>query len=444
MSTSETRPGWARWLRPFLVLIGALAAGTLLMAPMVNMDPRALPIAVVNLDAGTDSTAEQIQSGSDVAESVTQDDRDGMISWQTLSSQEELDQALEDNEVYAALVIPANFSASQADLLAEAEAAAQQAGQEAAEQAMQEALAQGVNPEAAQQAAQQAAQEAAETAAQQAAADGADSITALTMIVNQGKNPMVTGQLAGSLDDITGDSDIQIQTEYYNEIPAGITQLATFLPMVLMILAYISGYAGGIGIRSAFPLGKMGRGKTIAIQLGLAAVASVVAGFSAAFILAALVPDANLAVGEAGTFLSIAVFALMSLVLGSINWAGMVGMFVPVGILLLGLGTANLPYEFLPSFWQDWIYPWNPLRFLAEGGRAVLYQGAGWWNAATLGLAITCLVGAALTATSALTPRGRKPVRRETSKSRENNPDLKDAVEANDAHRTEQRTERTR
>lgn len=410
MSTS-TQPEWVRWLKPFLVLLIALGAGTLLMAPMVGMNARDLPIAVVNLDEGADSTAEQIQSGAQVTESVVEDDREGMIAWQSFTSQEELDRALEDNEIYAAMVIPADFSQSQADLIAEAETVAQEAGAAAAAQAMQEALAQGTDPAAAQQAAQQAAQEAGAVAAQQIAADRADDISALTMIVNQGKNPMVTSQLAGSLSDLTGDSDVQIETVYYNKIPDDIAQLATFLPMVFMILAYISGYAGGIGIRSAFPMGRTGRIKTIAIQLGLAVVASIVAGFSAVSILAALVPELNLPIAESGTFISIAAFALMTLVIGSINWAGMVGMLVPVGVLLLGLGTANLPYEFLPAFWQDWVYPWNPLRFLAEGSRALLYQGAGWWNAATLGLVVAGIVGAILIATSVFTPHGRRDVR---------------------------------
>lgn len=431
MSTSETRSGWARWLNPFVALIGALVAGTLMMAPMVSMEPRNLPIAVVNLDAGTDSTAGQIQPGTQVAASIVEEGDDGMIAWRTFASQEQLDQALEDNEVYAALVIPSNFSESQAELIAEAEGVAKEAGQAAAKQTMQQELAQGADPAAAQQAAQEAAQKAGQAAAKKFAADGTDKIAALTMIVNQGKNPMVTTQLAGSLSGITGNSDVKIKTEYFNEIPEGIAQLATFLPMVFMILTYLSGYAGGISIRSAFPLGKTGRGKTIAIQFGLAAAASVVAGFSATSILAGLVPDVNLAVGEAGAFLSIAVFALMSLVIGSLNWAGMVGMLVPVGVLLLGLGVADLPYEFLPAFWQEWIYPWNPLRFLTEGGRALLFQGAGWWNSATLGLVVTGLVGAALIASSALTPRGRATARRGTITQTENGHSAQGAVKAN-------------
>ncbi|NHB84988.1 hypothetical protein G7085_11205 [Tessaracoccus sp. HDW20] len=76
-----------------------------------------------------------------------------------------------------------------------------------------------------------------------------------------------------------------------------------------------------------------------------------------------------------------------------------------MGILLLGMGTANMPFEFLPAFWQDFVYPWNPLRFLAEGSRALLFQGAGWWNAATPALLVTALVGALLVLSSVFTPR---------------------------------------
>lgn len=117
------------------------------------------------------------------------------------------------------------------------------------------------------------------------------------------------------------------------------------------------------------------------------------------------------AVGGAGLFLAIASFALMTIVIGSINGVGMVGMAVPVLILVLGLGPADLPYEFLPSFWQHWVYPWNPLQFLANGARALLFQGAGWWNAATLGLIITAAVGCALVVASVLTPHAEKSPR---------------------------------
>ncbi len=390
--TPETAtPPVSRWLKPLIAISAALAAGTLLMAPMIGMEPRDLPLAVVNLDQSIETTQGTIDAGSAVADTVLGNDADGMIAWMTLDSQAALDDALENNEVYAALVIPADLS--------EAQASAQQAAAEAGQQAAAEAMQQGAD--------MTAAQAAGETAAQQAAAAAARDLPPLKLIVNEGKNPMVSSQLGASLAGLTGASPLAIETEYHNEVPDSLGMVVTFLPMVMMILVYIASYAGGIVIRSTFPMGANERGKTITAQLTIAALGALITGFSAALILSAFVPDLTFTVGGAGLFLAIASFALMTVVIGSINWVGMVGMAVPVLILILGLGPADLPYEFLPSFWQHWVYPWNPLQFLANGARALLFQGAGWWNAATLGLVITAIVGSVLVATSALTPRGK-------------------------------------
>lgn len=363
MSTPAAPTGPTRWIRPFLVVIAALAAGLLLVAPMAAMEPRDLPIAVVNLDEGIETPQGAVDAGDAVVETVTADDSDGLIAWQALDSQDELDDALEDNEIYAALVVPADFSESQ-------------------------------------------------VLAQQ----GAGEASAVTLIINEGKHPMVTAQLSSSLGSLADGTDLTIETEAYHEIPDAVGLSATILPMVFMLLVYIASYAGGIVTRSAFPLDVSqterstagARARRAAIQLVVAALAAVLAGLGAASALALLAPDVDFAFGAAVGFLALASFALMTLVIGSINWAGMAGMAVPIAILLLGLGTANLPYEFLPSFWQDWIHPWNPLRFLADGARALLYQDAGWWNASTLPLIITAVVGVVLVATSIATPRGRR------------------------------------
>lgn len=362
------------------------------MAPMIGMEPRDLPLAVVNLDHSVKTAAGTIDAGTTVTDTVLKNNADGMIAWQSFSSQLTLDDALAENDIYAALVIPANLSAAQA--------AVQQTAAEAGQQAAAEALQQGAD--------MAAAQAAAEDATQQAAVAAASDMPALTLIVNEGKNPMVSSLLGSSLDTMIGESPFSIETKYYNEVPDSLGMLVTFLPMVMMILVYIASYVGGIVIRSTFPLAARERGKAIAAQLTAAAVGATITGFSAAWILSAFVPGLTLAVGSAGLFLAIASFALMTVVIGSINWIGMAGMAVPVLILVLGLGPADLPYEFLPSFWQHWVYPWNPLQFLASGARALLFQGAGWWNPATLGLIITATVGTALVATSVLTSRGKK------------------------------------
>lgn len=363
MTNPTHRAGWGRWFRPFLVVLVALAAGVLLVAPMVTMQPRDLPIAVVDLDSGFETPQGTIAAGEQVVGAVTASGADGMLAWERLASREALDEALENNDIYAGLVVPSDFSESQ-------------------------------------------------VLAQQ----GAGEASPLTLIVNEGKHPMVTAQLSGSIDELTAGIDVPVTMEAYNEIPASLGLSATVLPMLFMILVYIASYGGGIVIRSTFPLhtgeaAQAGtparvelRGRGAAIQLGLAVVAATIVGTVSAGVLSAFAPDLEFSFAGAAVFLAIASFALMTLVIGSINWLGMAGMIVPVAVLLLGLGTANLPYEFLPSFWQDWVYPWNPLRFLAEGSRALMFQGAGWWNPATLGLIATSVVGIALTGTSVLKP----------------------------------------
>ncbi|WP_164546441.1 YhgE/Pip domain-containing protein [Corynebacterium hylobatis] len=359
MTDPTHRAGWGRWFRPFIVVLVALAAGVLLVAPMVTMEPRELPIAVVDLDAGFETPQGTLAAGEQVVGTVTASGADGMLAWQSLDSQETLDEALENNDIYAALVVPSDFSESQV-----------------------------------------------------MARQGAGEVSPLTLIVNEGKHPMVSAQLSGSIDELTAGIDVPVEVEAYNEIPASLGLSATVLPMLFMILVYLASYVGGIVIRSTFPLyaGETAqtqtpsKGRGAATQLGLAVLTATIVGTVSAGVLSAFAPDLDFSFTGAAVFLAIASFALMTLVIGSINWLGMAGMIVPVAVLLLGLGTANLPYEFLPSFWQDWVYPWNPLRFLAEGSRALMFQSAGWWNPATLGLIVTGVVGVALVGTSVLKP----------------------------------------
>lgn len=385
MREAKAQPGWLRASRPFVVALMALGIGAALVWPMVRMDPRDIPIAVVNLDAGVPTPLGDLNLGDQVSGTVTGHERDGsdieavlafiqgnqdevlrsgadavdevkdgdienMVAWVEMGSRAEVDQSLADNEIYAALVVPADFTTSQVMAML-----------------------------------------------------GAGEAAPLTLIVNEGKNPMVTSQLAGSIETLGGTGAVDIVTEYHNEVPDSLGLIASFLPMILMILVYLSSYASAITLRAAIPLTETRRVRTVALQLLLAIGLSALIGFATAQVLAALV-DVEFSLLDVGGFQAFAAFALITLVLGSVNWVGTLGMAVPVLILVTGIGTADLPYEFLPSFWQEYIHPWNPLRFIADGGRALAFQGAGWWNPATPGVAAAGAVGVTLMATSVLTP----------------------------------------
>ena len=65
-------------------------------------------------------------------------------------------------------------------------------------------------------------------------------------------------------------------------------------------------------------------------------------------------------------------------------------------LLVIGMGTAYLPTEFLPAYWQDLVYPWDPLRFMTDGFRGVLYMGQGFWNSSSPALLVMAAIGLGL------------------------------------------------
>lgn len=134
------------------------------------------------------------------------------------------------------------------------------------------------------------------------------------------------------------------------------------------------------------------------------ALCALVVGFGAAGILKAAT-GAEIAFIDLALFVAIASFAFQALVLGSLNLFGAAGVAVPIGLLVIGMGTAYLPTEFLPAFWQDWVYPWDPLRFMSDGFRDILYMGQGFLNASTQALAVVVGVGFTLMAACAIRTR---------------------------------------
>jgi hypothetical protein len=232
---------------------------------------------------------------------------------------------------------------------------------------------------------------------------GKGEASPVKLIINQGKSPMVASSLENSLNSIIDSSSLAIQKEFINPVSGNLGLLASFLPMVFMILIYISSYASAVIIRRSFNLNNKNRGLTILIQLGMSAVIALCICFIATPIVGSMI-DLDISLVDMALFMSLASFALITIVIGSLNWFGMVGMAVPILLLVLGLGTADLPYEFLPGFWQSMVYPWMPLRFIADGARAILYQGAGFWNISFGALAIVAAVGIFIMSTSIITP----------------------------------------
>lgn len=224
----------------------------------------------------------------------------------------------------------------------------------------------------------------------------ASSGPSIKLVINQGKNPMVTNSLSAVLSGLAASSGLAFETTYVNELPENMGIGVTH--MILMILTYIGSYATGAVIANVMKpqrRDKRGIAVGLAIQAAYAFVCALVVGFAAAGVLqiglGGTIPFVELAL-----FVAIASLSFQLLVIGALTLLGTAGMLVPIGLLVVGMGAAYLPMEFLPEFWQNYVYPWDPLRYMVDGFRAILYMGEGFANDAAGPLLLMAVIGVAL------------------------------------------------
>lgn len=238
-----------------------------------------------------------------------------------------------------------------------------------------------------------------------------DASLAISLVINQGKNPMVSNSLGSAISSMASSSGLSFDISYENPLPEGMSM--GFTHMILMIFTYISSYATAVVLANTFKLDggeRKGRGRVlggVGVQVGYAAICALAIGLCAASIIS-WATGAQISFCSLALFVALCSFAFQLLVLGSLDLFGMAGMIVPIGLLVIGMGTAYLPTEFLPAFWQDWVYPWDPLRFMADGFRGILYMGQGAWNASSPALCVLACIGLALILAKAASCLSRK------------------------------------
>jgi hypothetical protein len=153
--------------------------------------------------------------------------------------------------------------------------------------------------------------------------------------------------------------------------PVTLTQLVWMAALVSSVMQLQTSRKTGIGKRSYSLLMSQ---ITSGLLFGLAAVG---------FILILTIPVIGLHIPDfwpvAGflLFTFCCFFLLQSTLL---QYTGMAGMPVLVVLFFFGLPVLTLPYELLPGLTQDWFFSWVPFRFSVEGLRDLFYfrQGLGW------------------------------------------------------------------
>lgn len=360
------RLGRKRYALPFAVFLTVACVMSAVVYPMVTAEPRNLPLGILSLDEGVETPQGTVNAGESIVSQVMgsengNGDDTQTVAWTEYESQEALDEAIANEKLYAAVVIPADFSASQA----RAKAAEAQAFE-------------------------------AQTA----------QIAALSVIIDEGKNPMAASTVETMLTGMLVRQGLPYAVERVDEADIGggtlnMAQQFTVIPVFIMtMVCSVALYALTRAPKTA---ARGERWKAVGIQAALAVCLSWLVGFGTT----AILETSGLSIPslDTGLFLWLASFCLMMLFVGCLDVAAPLGAAVIIVCFAGGMTCGNLPYELLPTFYQDWLYPWVPQRFIGDGVRQIFYTGATFANPAAVGLAGAGVIGIAALCLAPFVPR---------------------------------------
>lgn len=392
---------------------------TLMFYPMARMELKGLPFALVTLDEGATLPTGELNVGSELSSALESGEgisalgertaafagadaaEDGdatasedsgssssmadAISWTVLEGQDALDAALDSHDYYGVIVVPENFTLSQIGAhLDELKAVLASQMQETASNA------------------QAAAGQAEAIARLQEQVEQVGSAS-LAVYLDYAKSPLVATQLQSAMPGIFSQAGVSAEVEVLNDGGYEIESASPLAPMISQQIAVLPCVIGSLitalVLSRALNLRKAGSpaaaGKMAGVQLALAAVSTLVIALCA-WCAVVVVAGMEMPFVESVGFLWLAAFCVTLVLLGCFDIALPLGIVVAVTLLALGNMLAVLPYEVLPSFWQGFVFPWAPQRFIGEGLREVLYLGSGPLNSAALPLLVVAAVGAVL------------------------------------------------
>ncbi len=433
-----------KWLAPLGVLCAFLALWSFMFFPMLNGTPKNVPYAALSLDEGATNMGATVNVGDQLVSKLTDpdaaatlsttgisssdEDSETPIKWTVLNSQQELDEAMNGNDYYGAIVIPKDFTAKQlAAKQAETQATlkqnqAQQQAQAELQQQLAQAKAQGASDEQIQQMQADAVKKIQETQTetqtetqaeiQSTQSDQSDSDAdkpTIEIITNGAKNASVAQQLSTQMSNTLEQLGVNVKSTTVHSYDLGTTTGAQMIgqlsaaPTIAMsasciMIMFSMTHAGKNASRKE-------RFARLGIQLGYALVLSAGVAGLACFLMG-VIGGMTAPFATVFLFLWMASFCIMSMLIGLMTLCfpiGAIGMFALMGTM----SCAYTAPEMLPTFFHDWIYPWSPARYVVDGVRSVIFLGDNTFNASLGALSICLIIGLVAAAIGLALPAAR-------------------------------------
>ena len=346
------------WSNKFLlftpiVVVAVIFIFSLTLFPSVNPTPKDLPIAILNVDTGVTLPSQgQLNMGNKISDNVVDSKATSqMVEWIEVSNMKELQEGLSNQEFYAAMRIPSDFSATLVSLK---------------------------SPEPKQ--------------------------SKIEVYVNQGMNKMGANVATNLFNRISENINHTIREEnftFYKSQGANLTveqakslvQPVSFnvtnvnevgensangnAPLSLFQPFWMSSIAGAAMLYFAFKnrTNLTRKEKLVASikQLIGGSIVAIIAGFGFTWIAETVIGFTIPSFLGTAWFLTITYISFFLLITAVISWTDIKGIGLFALLLFFGAPLLSMPPEFMSSFYHDWVYSWLPMKFMVDGLRNLLF-----------------------------------------------------------------------
>ncbi|WP_144508416.1 YhgE/Pip domain-containing protein [Bacillus mycoides] len=350
------------FLSPIIALL-VVFIFSLTLFPSVQPKPKNLPIAIVNEDQGVEipnqAKMNMGQTIVDMIKKTSKTDEEPAVKWVEVKNKESVQKGLNNQEYYAALVIPKDFSTKQASLRTPQPSSPE----------VEIYINQGMNT-------------AASTMAGQMLNGVVDNMNnnVRTQLLEGFKakgTTLTTDQVSKLVTPIT--KKVTNVNEIGKNSANGNSPIALFQPLWIASLA--SAAIIFIAI-SRMPVGTRKENFVLKLkQIITGAIAALVIGFGLTWIADGIVGLNISNFTDTALFLSITSFSFLLMISAVLSLVGLKGIGLFALLLFFGAPLLALAPEMMSPFYQDWIYSWLPMRFMIEGLREIFFFGKGLaWN----------------------------------------------------------------
>ncbi|MES5927390.1 DUF3533 domain-containing protein [Bacillus cereus group sp. MG9] len=336
---------------------------SLTLFPTVQPKPKNLPMAIVNEDQGVEiSNQPKMNMGQTIVDNMkktSKSEEEPAVKWVEVQNKEAVQKGLNNQDYYAALVIPKDFSTKQASLRTPQPSSPE----------VEIFINQGMNTAASTMAGQM-----------------------LNAIVDNMNNTVRTQLLEGLKAKgatLTADQVSNVVTPITKKVTnvneIGKNSANGNSPMSLFQPLWIASLASAAIIFIAISKTQVGTRKENFVlklkQIVTGAIATLVIGFGLTWIADGMVGLNIPNFTDTALFLSITSFCFFLMISAVLSLVGLKGIGIFALLLFFGAPLLALAPEMMPSFYQDWIYSWLPMRFMIEGLREIFFFGKGLtWN----------------------------------------------------------------